>query len=160
MKKISEKINRYVEYITAVLLFIMVVIISLQVFCRHVLDNSLSWSEEVSRYLFIWITLLAISVGVKRGFLVSIDFLVDKLKGASKKTIEIICSLLILAFSLVMMVYGYEIATKVASQLSPALRISMTYVYFSIPVSGALIFVHVISIITSQIFQFTIKKSS
>lgn len=160
MGKVSDAVNKIAEYATAVMLFMMVVILFTQVFFRFVLQNSLSWSEEVSRYLFIWISLLGVSIGVKRGFLVSISILTDRLQGIIKKMTEIGCSVLILLFGVLMVYYGLEISLKVANQLSPAMRISMSYVYFSVPVSGLLIIIHIIPIIVEQLKMFRLKNQS
>lgn len=142
MKKISDRMNQIIEQISFVLLFLMVIIIFMQVFFRHVLTDSLSWSEELSRFMFIWTTLLGVSVGVKRGFLVAIPFVVDRLKGVSKKFVEIISIILIIIFAVVMIIFGTEMTLNVTQQYSPAMRIPMSYVYASVPVSGVLILLH------------------
>lgn len=153
--KLSDFTNRLVEYITAILLFLMVIIIFSQVFSRHVLASSLSWSEELARYMFIWVTLLGISIGVKRGFLVSISIVSDRLAGRKKIILELISSILIVLFSVVIIYYGIDTALKVINQQSPAMRISMSVVYFSVPVGGVLILLHIINIIYEQIKKLT-----
>jgi TRAP-type C4-dicarboxylate transport system permease small subunit len=148
--KISDKINRTVEYITGFFLFVMVIIIFIQVIFRYLLENSLSWSEEMARYLFIWVTILGVSIGVKRGFLVAITLLVDELKPNVKKWFGMFTNLVILFFSLIMIVYGASLVFNVAAQLSPAMRIPMPFVYTSIPVSGLIILIHIFAFLANR----------
>ena len=67
MKKLLHGLDEYLEEVLLVILLAgMAVIMGIQVFCRYVLSMSLSWSEELTRYLFIWAGFLSISYCTKR----------------------------------------------------------------------------------------------
>ena len=140
--RLSDWINRCVQYIGFVQLSLMTLIIILQVFYRYVLGSSLSWSEESARFLFIWVVLLGASMGVKESFHVSVTLFKDMLPRRIKVTVDVLVNLLTGVVAAIMVVYGLSIAETVSIQLSPAVRISMFWVYLAIPVSGALMLVH------------------
>jgi len=144
LKTVSDKVNTVVKYTAFIQLAIMTFIIVLQVFFRYILGSSLSWSEEAARYLFIWIIMLGVSVGVKENFHVAVTIIIKRLPRAPRIVSNIIFSLLLGVMALVMIIYGYDLTNQVAIQLSPAIRISMYWIYLSVPVSGVLIIVHLL----------------
>ncbi len=148
---LSDKLNFAVKYFSLVLLVIMTVLIVLQVFFRYVVGSTLVWSEELARYIFIWIVLLGATIGVKEGFHVSVNFITDRLNYSLKQITVVISQVMIFIFSAVMIYYGTKLAQNVAYQLSPAVRLSMFWVYLVLPVSGALIMIHNLAIIPSAI---------
>jgi TRAP-type C4-dicarboxylate transport system permease small subunit len=117
------------------------------------LGNSLSWTEESARFLFIWIIVLGASIGIKEGFHVSIVIVKEKLKGKAKNILYMGINISILIFSIVLVTSGIKLLNSVNGQLSPAIRLNMLWVYLSIPVSGTFIIIHVISEIIKNIFQ-------
>ena len=142
---LSDKTNAAVKFVGFLLLSVMTAIIVLQVFYRYVLSSSLSWSEESARYIFIWIVMLGASMGVKEGFHVSVTILKERLPGRIKGGVDMLFAFIMGIMAAAMVVYGWDIANTVAIQHSPAMRISMFWVYLSIPVSGLLIIVHLLA---------------
>lgn len=64
--KILKLIDEYLEMsICVALISVIAVVLGLQVFMRYVMQNSLSWSEELSRYLFVWLIYIGIAYGAK-----------------------------------------------------------------------------------------------
>ncbi|MGI6575733.1 MAG: TRAP transporter small permease [bacterium] len=142
MHRASELIDRYTSYAAFVLMTVMTIVIAIQVFYRYVLSSSLSWSEELARYLFIWTVMLMASSGVKHGFHVAITFIRDKLPIKMQNIFALLGSILMFAFAVVLVVFGIRLAWATRIQLSPAMRLSMFWVYLSVPVSGCLIVIH------------------
>ena len=142
IKALSDKVNQIVKLIGFVQLSIMTVIIILQVFYRYVLGSSLSWSEECARYLFIWIVMLGASMGVKEKSHVAVTLFKDWLPFRIRTGVDILFTIMIGVMAAVMIIYGWSITQTVSIQLSPAIRISMFWVYLAIPVSGLLMMVH------------------
>ena len=64
LKKIDKNLERWVMF---VLLAGMTLVLGIQIFCRFVLNNSLTWSEELARFMFIWSTFLSIGFCLKEG---------------------------------------------------------------------------------------------
>ena len=72
-------LNHTEEIVIVAMFALMVAVIFLQVIMRYVFSNSLSWSEELGKFLFVWITWLGISLGERMGEHIKITMLVDRL---------------------------------------------------------------------------------
>ena len=125
-------------YVVTVLSAIMVLTVLLGVFFRYIIHNSLSWSEELARYLMIWAALLSISVGIKYKEHVGIQLILRKLPMGIARFINILVNLIILFFLGVLSYKGIIVTIKALPQLSLGLGISMFWPLLSIPVAGVL----------------------
>ena len=67
LQKFSEAVNNVVSHIGMVFFIILIIACVLQVFFRFILNNSLSWSEELARYCFIWMHMLGTSLLIPAG---------------------------------------------------------------------------------------------
>lgn len=151
MKKLSDLLNAFAERLCFVALLAMVVVITLQVVCR-LYFTALSWSEELGRYLLVWITFFGASVGFKRGSHMAVTALVElfppSVRTALRRTSVILCAL----FFLVMVVYGLRLMQLQHAQTSPSLNIPMSVVYAALPASGTIMLVHSAAML-QQMFQ-------
>lgn len=132
---------------------IMVVVIALQVFMRYVMDASLTWSEELARYCFIWLVYLGISYGVKKQRHIKVDVMLLLLSNKGKIILNIIANLLFLYFAFFVVQYGYDIADKLLGwgQRSPALQIPMGFIYMATPVGMGLTIIRLIQQLIKQV---------
>ena len=90
-------LGKGVDYIAAILLAVMTVLVFLQVLFRYWLQLPLDWGEEVSRYLFIWSAMLGAAIAAKRRAHFGIDFLVTALPSPVQTAIAIGVNLCICA---------------------------------------------------------------
>ncbi|KHE68276.1 TRAP transporter small permease, partial [Halobacillus sp. BBL2006] len=102
--------------------------------------NSLSWSEELGRYCFIWLVYIGISYGVKKQRHIKVDVMLLLLKNKGKLVLAMIANLLFLVFSIYVVINGYSIANQLLGfgQQSPALHIPMGVVYMATPIGFGL----------------------
>ena len=129
------------EYIVVTCLGVMSVLIFVQVIMRYVFNNSLSWSEELSRYLLIWMVNIGISYAVKKKCHVRITALDTVLSPKAKKVLEIISSMLVLVFAGTVTYLGYLVAAFniKMGQMSQAMEfLPMWVVYLAVPIGFAL----------------------
>lgn len=120
------------------LLFIEVVVVgTMQVIWRFLLKASLSWSEELLRYSFVWITFLAASVAVPVDGHVNVGLLIKKLKGNKKKSIIILNYIICFIFSVCILFLAIKILNVlfVTGQKSAAMQIPMYILYLAIALS-------------------------
>ena len=111
-----------------------------QVFTRLVLSNPSIWSEEAARYVFIWLSLIGISIATGEKADVAIDYFVQKAPLAAQRVLEIVAYLATLTFALLVMVWGgYLNASQTMHQLNPVLPISAGVLYLAVPISGVLL---------------------
>lgn len=123
------------------LMISMTVIVFLQVVFRYLWDAPLGWSEEVSRFLFVWVTFLAAANLVRIGQHVSVKTFVELFPPAIKIFSEVIGHLIVIFCSVMFFIGGYGITIKEWIQLSPALQIEMGWIYLVIPVATALMII-------------------
>jgi len=152
LESFADKLAKTTLFVIKILTGILVITVLVGVFFRYVVRDSLSWTEELARYLMIWAALLAVSVGIKDKEHVGIQLLIKQFPPLITKILTFIVYLITLTFLGVLMVKGYQVAVKAKSQLSLALNISMYWPLMSIPVSAALAVVQQI-IQTVMIFK-------
>lgn len=118
------------EFLLVLLLLGMAVIMGIQVFSRFALKASLSWTEELTRYLFIWAGFLSLSYCCKRCISIKIEQFVAQFSRRTKAIIKVITHTVELAFFLYMIPYTfmYMMSAVESGQVSPALGMPMVYV--------------------------------
>ena len=122
---------------------ILVACVIWQVFSRYVLESPSTVTDEMARFLFIWVALLggAYTLGQRRHL--AIDLLPMITKGALRLAINAGIIAAVAVFAALVMIYGgLDLVTRTleTGQVSPALRIPMGLVYVAIPFSGLCIF--------------------
>ncbi|WP_114964630.1 TRAP transporter small permease [Alkalilacustris brevis] len=144
-----HRIARLVEFVTAVPLVaagaVMVGVVLAATFFRYVLNDPLTWSEELARYLMIWIGLVGASVTLRHGEHIRITAIRNLLPRPLRLIGDLFVAGAIGWFLWVMMIEGWAAAERGGRQMSPALGISMLWPLLAVPVAGALMLVqHVI----------------
>lgn len=146
MKTILSGLKKCEMFVVVAFTAAMVAVTFAQVIFRGMLNNPLAWSEEVTRYLFVWIVFIGGAWAVPDDAHFRVNFLLSLTKGLSRRLVVWFSSLCMIVFALVMLVYGISLVSSVASQISPALRISMSIPYLALPLSGLLIIIHAIEL--------------
>ena len=141
MNRLLNYLDKILCAVLAIFIVMMLSVGSMQVFYRYILRNSLSWSEELMRYMYVWVTMLGISMGIRRKGLSCISSFTDFVEKKSKLSRHLLAAagfiFQIIVF-LLMTVYGAKLCMLSAGQMSPALRISMGIIYMAMPVGGGL----------------------
>lgn len=132
--------NRIEEIFISILVLVSSGMVFINVILRQ-FNMGMPWTEELIRYLIIWITFLGMSVCVREGSHISIDAIPNMLKGTAKKLLEATVHLLCIVFSLLMTWFSFLFLESLsdAGQLSPALGVPMHYFYFVILISSFVI---------------------
>lgn len=112
-------------------------VITLQIISR-VFFNAVPWTEEVARFLLIWITFLGAALAFQQGRHIAVSFVVDALPPKINRLARMMASLAIILFMGALVVIGYEYMQVQSFQRSPSLRWSMSYIYAVMPISAAL----------------------
>lgn len=142
MDALSRGANRLAEWVLALFLVAMTLLVGVQIAGRFVFAYSIFWSDELTRFLLIWISFLGMSVGVRRGAHPGIDTLVRRLPPwAARGCIAAACLLTLLFFA-VMVVYGGALVLRTWPQRSVSLGLRMSIPHLAIPVSGLLMSLH------------------
>jgi len=136
---IALKLERVLDVLMAAALAVMVTIISYQVFGRYVLGKAPSWTEELTRFLLIWMTMLGSAASLRHGGHITVTFLVEMLNPLWQAVFLIARDVFLVAVSGLFMVFGTKFAMLNGAQESAALEIPMMIPYAALPVCGLLI---------------------
>ena len=150
MKKVDELIFKVLCWACSGLMFGMMVVICAQVLYRYVLDMPLPWSEELGRYIFVWMSFLGIAAAYYKGSHVAFDLLQSKLKGVAHKGLTVILDLLTITLALGLLVGGRALVQIGTLQRSPALSLPMHFVFSVIPISGGIMLYFALSKLFSR----------
>ena len=138
----KEKSDIYIGHFLAFLMALMLISVVWQVFTRYVLGEASDFTDELARYLLIWIgTLGAAYISGKKMHL-AIDLLPEKLSGKANYRLNVVISLFVMVFALFVMIIGglrLVYITFTLEQTSATLQIPLAYVYAILPISGMLI---------------------
>lgn len=140
MKKILDKI---LETMGCVIFSFMIVTSVWQVVSRYILKSPSTFSEEFLRFSLIWISMLGIAYVSGKMNHISIDFMKDRLGKKDVIYFGILVQLFFFLFAMFIMVIGGMRAVNISMyQISPALKVSMGMIYFSLPLSGVFIMIY------------------
>lgn len=138
--------DHFEEFFLIPSLMFSVALVFIQVIMRYVFKNSLTWSEELARYLYIWQTWIGISYAARNGSHLRITMIRDRLPEKGKQILELIVTLIWIAFGIFVIVMGAQAVSTIASygQKSAALQIPMQICYIAIPVGMFLMCVRLV----------------
>jgi TRAP-type C4-dicarboxylate transport system permease small subunit len=138
----KRKIDSYLGYFLIFLMAVITLDVLWGVFTRYAVGRQAEWTEELARFLLIWIGMLGGAYAAGQKTHLAIDLLSPKLGQKAQARVSAAINLLVAAFALTAMVAGglrLMYLTWILGQLSPALRIPMALVYSAIPLSGMLV---------------------
>lgn len=151
MRRLSDFANRVLGHLLFGLGLTMAAIVSAQVFARYLLNNSIFWSEELSRFLLIWLTFLGAPYAYRLGAHASIDLLRGRLPSWGRRAAALASHLVTLVFSGVMIYFGTGFAWFVRDQISPALHLPKWVPHGIIPVSGLILALHAAAFLIEEL---------
>jgi tripartite ATP-independent transporter DctM subunit len=128
--------TRWLEFTAAILLILITLVVTMQIVCRYILQELPPWSEELSRYLFIWANFVGAGVALARGSHVSIDSLVTRLPVSVRRNLESVVVVLVTTFSLFLLYKGIGTAAAMKGSYSTTMHFSMAWVFAALPAAG------------------------
>lgn len=134
--KIKKAVCDVYKWLSMALIAVLLVIMVIQVFYRYILNNSLSWSEELARFIFVWASMMgAAVVTANRGHAA-----IKMLDGIFPKTVNDIkkgiFDLIAIAIGVALTYFGVKLVNSVWHQTSAAMKLPYAYVYMAIPTGG------------------------
>jgi len=134
--------RRLCDAAAAGVLAVLVLIVLWGVFTRFVLGDASEWTEELSRLLLVWLTMLGAAAASARAEHLGIDYGVQKLHADARAVAHATIESCVVAFAAAALVYGgavLVVETLRVGQTTPALGLPMGFVYLAAPVSGCAI---------------------
>ena len=129
---------RLVERVCVALMVVLVADVFLGVWSRYVMRATFQWYDEVARLCFVWMIFLGAAVAVHRGAHFRLHLLIDRFDVAARRRVDLLVTLIVIAFAVVLVAGGVAIAPLARRQVTDSLEISMLWFYGALPVGGAL----------------------
>ncbi|WP_113924873.1 TRAP transporter small permease [Cognataquiflexum aquatile] len=143
------KLDKVVSGLLVMLMALMVFNVTWQVLSRYVVQNPSSFTDELSRYMLIWLGMLGAAYVAGQNQHIAIDLLPNRLIGKSKMKLMILINVIVLFFAFSVMVMGginLVYITFILGQKSATMQIPLAYIYTILPISGLLVIYY-------QVFQ-------
>lgn len=140
-QRLSAALRRCTEIVIMILMAILVVIVVAGVFFRYVLGSSIPWSEELGRYLMIWLGFLGASLALREGLHVGVELLVQWVPLRVAAWLKGLARGAVAGFLLIVIGYGVFLVSNLWDQWSPVAGIRMTWPYLAIPVGSLLMLI-------------------
>ena len=142
MLRLKQYVDRVLSWTLVVLMSVLVIDVLWQVFSRYVLGDPSSVTEELARFLLIWVGLLGAAYAAGQRMHLAVDILPNKLDPPKKARLDILLLVGIIIFTLAVMVFGGSRLVQITlflGQTAAALQMPLGYIYIALPVSGLLI---------------------
>ena len=139
-------IDKLVKWICILLLGGMLLVAVLQVIARYVFPHPLSWTEELARFMMLWLIFLGASHIAKASSYIKVTFLVDKMPEKVRNILLVITKLIILVTAAYFSWNCLDVFTTTSiHEVSPAMQISMQIPRFSLVIGFILIFLQALA---------------
>ena len=126
---------------------VMVCSIAIQILTRYIPGFSITWTDELARFSFVWYGFLGAGLAVTKGAHLGIDYFYQKTKGILRRVFDIIVALSMLSFSCITFYSGMKLLKVVSRQMSSVMGISLKYFYGTVPVCALLILIYSIALV-------------
>ena len=151
MNSLKKLVDTLLAYLVIAISTLLVGCVLWQVLSRYVLGTPSVVTDEIARFMFMWVGLMGAAYAVSLKSHLAIDLLTQKLTGTPKMISEVVILLATITFTCLVMIYGginLVSKTLASGQISPALGFPMGYVYIAIPFSGcAILFYSIVDLI-------------
>ena len=143
LKKLDD---HFEEALIVLLMAAMTVLIVVQIFMRYVVQESLTWSEELARYIFVWATYLGVAYGVKKNAHICVETVTGYLPARIREITYIVAQIVFLLFAALVVKEGFVLSMKIFKfgQSSAALGMPMGVIYLAPTVGFALVFIRLV----------------
>ena len=141
-RQVLAVIDKILEVSCVVLLLADVGLTAGQVFWRYVLGDPLTWSEELARLVFIYVTFLSAALAMRRRRMLRITVLVDSLPARWRHGLDLVTHTLVGIFIVILIVQSQVIINGIGSHEAPATGIQLSVFYLSLPVAAVAMLVY------------------
>lgn len=141
-----EKLANFLKKITAVMMMALVVVVTIQIVGRMAFTLSTPWTEELAKYLLIWISFVGGVVCLIKGEHLLVDILYVKFSPRLKKYARLANDVIVIAFTCVLLVGGIQLCTNpiIRRSLTPAMQMPRVWLYYVLPVTMGLMMLYAI----------------
>ena len=150
LDSINDFLVNVLKYVLALILSVQIILIFMTAVMRYVFNRPLSWSDELTTYLLVFITFLGGYVASNMGALAKVELVSSKFTGAAGKAVQVIAHLFAAGLVAWIAYYGTKLFMSpiIQRQTSSAMRMPVKYVWWSLPVTmWLLLYTEILSLI-------------
>lgn len=137
-------VNRVTKGVTVLLLSVVTVMVAVEVVLRYCFGSSLYVTEELTRYLMVWVVFLACSLAVRDNAHINIEIVANRLTGRARASYNLVAQLFLLSFLAFLVVEGVIALSFQMEQIIPTLNVAIFWFYLAIPVGGTLMILNLL----------------
>jgi TRAP-type C4-dicarboxylate transport system permease small subunit len=149
MQKFFGKLDEY--FITGILA-IMGIVLSIQVLMRYIFNHPLVWSEELARYMFVWLTFIGAGYAVRHNLHIKMEYFYRQMPQTIQKNVKVLTNCLSIACYTVIIYYGVNFTISQHGIASSAMGMDMSILFAAFPIGFALLVLNLI-VDTIKIFK-------
>lgn len=133
MQAAFRMIDRTLDVALFVILAAMTTVVAANVFCRFVLQFSISWGDELAQILLVWLTFLGAAAATREKAHYAFDYLVRNLPGRAKKVFIVFTQLVCIGAISILLWYSWQVTWGIRRWIMPATEINRAFVYGACP---------------------------
>lgn len=134
LEKIDSVMSKIEHFVIVFTFSLMCVLLFAQVFSRKIFNLPIPWTEELSRYLFVWFVYIGVSYAIKEKSHVSVSFIMDKLSSRTHAAFSIFIYLIMIAILIIILPCSVRFVKSQFVIAATATEIPMGYVYLALPI--------------------------
>ncbi|MCF6173210.1 MAG: TRAP transporter small permease [Campylobacteraceae bacterium] len=134
--KLSDIIDKQISLFVVTLMFLLALLLGVSVFYRYVLNDSIYWSNEVARYILVYIVFLGSTMAHKHKTHIRIDMILAYLSNKKQKNTELMIALLFIAFWALILAGCIKLFPLFMMQTTATLQIPFAVPFASLPISA------------------------
>jgi TRAP-type C4-dicarboxylate transport system permease small subunit len=147
MTKLVRAVERVADALLIFLFLLIFTLVLVQIVCRYVLNSPLVWSEELARFAFMWLGMLAWSLGSRRRSHIAVTFFADLLPAGARLALAVAVQASIVLFCALLVWHGVTLAQRNAGLPAVTMPVSFALVYAIVPVGAATMILYAIAAI-------------
>lgn len=156
--KLFDKLEWLLKQISSCLMVVFTFLVFLQVFTRYFLNFPLSWTEQLARYLFIWMIMLYMPVLMRQKVNMSFDILLKRLPKNIQEIFFLFCELMIAVFAIMYLTSGIEFCTAFQEKILIGINIKAVYIYSAQIVGSGMLLLFTLEIMYYHFMEMIGKK--
>lgn len=144
----KKQIDRVEEYAGSAILAFILIILSYQVILRFIFHSTNSWSEELSRYMFVWFVYATASFAIYNNAHIKIDAFIKLYPLIIRPYVKVLGNIIFIIYALAVTYYSSDYVMDImkSNQISLGLGVKMAYMYAAIPVGHGIMSLRLIQL--------------
>jgi len=145
MPSLFRLLERIADALLIALFLLIFALVLAQVVCRYAFDSPLVWSEELARFAFMWLGMLAWSLGSRRRSHIAVTFFAERLTAGIQRALAIAIQLAIILFAVLLAWHGTTLAQRNVGLPTVTLPIDFALVYAVVPAGAAMMILYALA---------------